>query len=72
MSRRYDIINDIASWCAQRELPQEDVVELVHDVLDDAGQSDYDPEDELSVIEEMKSVATDVKRIYARTLGYGE
>lgn len=72
MSRRYDITNNIAMWCAQRELPQEEVVELVHSVLDVAGQSDYDYDNEVEVEEEMSNIRGDISRIYARTLGYAD
>ena len=70
MSRRYDILHDIAIWCAQRELPQEEVVVLVNNVLDSAGQSDYDRDDEKAVEEELRSIRNNVSMIYARTLGY--
>ena len=70
MSRRYDIENSIATWCAVRELPQEEVVELVQDVLSDAGQVDVDYDDEKAVAHETERVRETVKRIYARTLGY--
>ena len=70
MSRRYDILHDIASWCAQRELPQEEVVTLVNNVLDSAGQSDYDRDDVKAVEDEINSIRSNVSIIYARTLGY--
>ena len=70
MSRRYDILHDIASWCAQRELPQEEVVILVNNVLDSAGQSDYDRDDEKAVEDELSGIRNNVSVIYARTLGY--
>ena len=70
MSRRYDIINDIAIWCAKRELPQKEVIDLIHDVLDSAGQSDYNCNDESSVAEELNSIERSVVPIYARVIGY--
>lgn len=70
MSRRYDILYDIARWSAKRELPQQEVVELVHRVLDDAGQSSYDFDNDMEVEKEMESIRKSVADVYAKTLGY--
>lgn len=70
MSRRYDIICQIATFCAEREIEQSESVELIHDVLDVAGQSAYDYCDEKSVEEEMKNIQDNVASIYGRVIGY--
>ena len=45
-------------------------MELVQDVLSDAGQVDVDYDDEKAVAHETERVRETVKRIYARTLRY--
>lgn len=70
MSERFDIENSVITWCAKRELPQDEVAELVQDVLLQAGQVDIDFDNESEVLRESQRVAESVKTIYARTLGY--
>ena len=59
MGMRYVITKEIAEFCAERELPQDEAVRLIEDLFAIIAGQHIDAD-----------VAADVKKIYASVIGY--
>lgn len=70
MSRRYDILWNIAYFAAVREIPQREITTLIFDVLSAAGQIDCDYDSDDNIQKNLQEIEKDVSSAYAKILGY--